>query len=116
MRSILSTRRSALTSRRRACLATASNGLDDGTPQPEFTACHQPSEKVTGTEIPAAWFAYGLRLIDIADPRRAREIGHFLPDVPEGSQRVQSTDVATDDRGLFYLLDRLRGLTILERC
>ena len=92
------------------------DGLDDGTPRPEFTACHQPSEKVTGTEIPAAWFAHGLRLIDIADPRRPREIGHFLPDVPEGSERVQSNDVTTDDRGLFYLLDRLRGLTILERC
>jgi hypothetical protein len=24
--------------------------------------------------------------------------------------------VTSDDRGLFYLLDRLRGLTILERC
>jgi hypothetical protein len=59
---------------------------------------------------------HGLRLIDIADPRRPREVGHFLPDVPEGSQRVQSNDVTTDDRGLFYLLDRLRGLTILERC
>jgi hypothetical protein len=53
---------------------------------------------------------------DIADLRRPREVGHFLPDVPEGSQRVQSNDVTTDDRGLFYLLDRLRGLTILERC
>src|SRR5215469_400124 len=92
------------------------DGLDDGTPQPEFTACHQPSEKVIGTEIPAAWFAHGLRLIDIADPRRPQEVGHFLPDVPEGSQRVQSNDVTSDDRGLFYLLDRLRGLTILERC
>lgn len=35
---------------------------------------------------------------------------------PDGSQRVQSNDVTTDDRGLFYLLDRLFGLTILERC
>jgi hypothetical protein len=25
-----------------------------------------------------------------ADPRWPREVGHFLPDVPEGSQRVQS--------------------------
>jgi hypothetical protein len=32
----------------------------------------------------------------------------FLPDVPEGSQRVQSNDVTANDRGLFYLLDRLR--------
>src|ERR1700730_8665897 len=116
MRSILSTRRSAWTCRKPACLAPASNGLDDGTPQPEFTACNQPSEKVTGTEIPAAWFAHGQRLIDIADPRRPREVGHFLPDVPEGSQRVQSNDVTTDDRGLFDLFDRLLGLTILARC
>jgi hypothetical protein len=52
----------------------------------------------------------------IINSRRPREVGHFLPDVAEGSQRVQSNDVTTDDRGLFYLLDRLRGLTILERC
>ena len=48
-------------------------------------------------------------------PRR-RPDRRFLPDVPEGSQRVQSNDVTTDDRGLFYLLDRLRGFAILERC
>jgi len=89
-------------------------GIDDA-PQPEFTGCHQPSEKVTGTEIPVAWFAHGLRLIDIARPHAPREIGHFLPDPPEGSARVQSNDVTFDDRGLLYLLDRVRGLTILER-
>jgi hypothetical protein len=44
------------------------------------------------------------------------EVGHFLPDIPESSQRVQSNDVTTDARGLSYLLDRLRGLTILGRC
>jgi hypothetical protein len=38
----------------------------------------------------------------------------FPADVPEGSQRVQSN--TTDHRGLFYLLDRLHGLTILEGC
>jgi hypothetical protein len=87
----------------------------DGTQQPEFTACHQPSEKVTGPEIPVAWFAHGLRLVDISRPHAPREIGHFLPDVPAGSERVQSNDVTIDDRGVIYLLDRLRGLTILER-
>jgi len=35
--------------------------------------------------------------------------------VPAGSERVQSNDVAVDARGLFYLLDRVRGLSILER-
>ena len=38
-----------------------------------------------------------------------------MPDVPPGSQRVQSNDVTVDDRGLIYLLDRVRGLNILER-
>jgi hypothetical protein len=28
---------------------------------------------------------------------------------------VSSNDVTVDDRGLIYLLDRLRGLTIVER-
>jgi hypothetical protein len=35
--------------------------------------------------------------------------------VPAGSQRVQSIDVTVDERGLIFLLDRVRGLHILER-
>jgi hypothetical protein len=38
-----------------------------------------------------------------------------MPDVPQGSERVSSNDLTVDDRGLIYLLDRLRGLTIVER-
>ena len=33
--------------------------------------CHQPSERFKGTIIPFAWFAQGLRILDIADPLRA---------------------------------------------
>ena len=36
-------------------------------------------------------------------------------DVPHGAKRVQSNDVCFDDRGLIYLIDRTRGLHILER-
>jgi hypothetical protein len=51
-----------------------------------------------------------------------RQVGYF--DCPGDGQivvagttaRVQSNDVTTDDRGLLYLLDRLRGLIILECC
>jgi len=85
------------------------------TPQPRMTGCHQPCEKVTGTEIPVAWFAYGLRIIDISRPHALREVAHYMPDVPPGSDRVQSNDVTVDERGLIYLLDRVRGLHILER-
>lgn len=87
----------------------------DGSPQPEYTGCHQPCEDVTGTEIPVAWFAHGLRIVDIANPHAPREVASFQPPVPEGAQRVSSNDVTVDARGLLYLLDRTRGMHILER-
>jgi hypothetical protein len=70
---------------------------------------------VTGTEIPTAWFACGLRVIDVSNPHCLREVAYFIPDVPEGADRVQSNDITVDERGLFYLTDRRRGLTIIER-
>jgi len=87
----------------------------DGSPQPEFTGCHQPCEEVRGSEIPVTWFAHGLRVVDIANPHAPREVAHFVPDVPAGSERVCSNDVCFDSRGLIYLIDRGRGLSILER-
>jgi len=90
----------------------------DGIPpeeQPYMTGCHQPVEKITSTEIPVAWFAHGLRIVDIVRPHAPKEIAYYLPDVPQGSDRVQSNDVFVDSRGLIYLLDRVRGLNILER-
>jgi hypothetical protein len=38
-----------------------------------------------------------------------------MPDVPSGAQRVCSNDVFVDARGLIYLVDRNRGMSILER-
>jgi hypothetical protein len=38
-----------------------------------------------------------------------------MPSVPDGAKRVQSNDVCYDSRGLIYLIDRTRGLHILER-
>ncbi len=87
----------------------------DGKKLPPFTACHQPAEKFRGMEIPVAYFAHGVRVIDIAKPRAIREVAHFIPDVPAGAPRTQANDVTTDDRGLIYLIDRYRGLSILER-
>ena len=57
----------------------------------------------------------GTSIVNIAGPARPRLFARL--EMPPGTRkRVQSNDVTTDDRGLFYLLDRLRGLTILERC
>jgi hypothetical protein len=87
----------------------------DGTPQQTMTGCHQPVEKITGTEIPVAWFANGLRIVDISTPHGPREVAHFIPDPPEPGKRVSSNDVFVDERGLIYLVDRIRGFHILER-
>lgn len=90
----------------------------DGSYQPEFTGVHQPSEVITGTDIPVAWFAYGLRILDMSNPHAVKEIAHFMPDVTDerAKGRVQSNDVTIDpDTGLIYLLDRIRGCCILER-
>jgi hypothetical protein len=90
-------------------------GLDkDGAPQPRMMGCHQPSEVFTGTVIPFAWFAQGLRVVDIADPFRPREIGFYKPDPPQACDLASSNDVTMDKRGLIYLTDRQRGVHIIE--
>jgi hypothetical protein len=90
-------------------------GLDtDGAPQPPMMGCHQPSERFKGTIIPFAWFAKGLRILDIADPFRPREVGFFEPDPPAGCALASSNDVTMDARGLLYLIDRQRGVDIVE--
>ena len=85
----------------------------NGAAMEPMTGCHQPSERVSGTVIPFAWFAQGLRLVDIADPYVPREVGYYRPDAPHGG-RVSSNDVTIDDRGILYLVDRVRGVDIIE--
>ena len=89
-------------------------GLDVETPQPAMTGCHQPSERLNGPIVPFAWFAQGLRLVDLTDSAAPREVGHYLPDPPDGRERVCSNDVTIDDRGLIYLADRQAGVDIIE--
>jgi hypothetical protein len=70
---------------------------------------------VLGTEIPFAWFAQGLRIIDIKNPHSPKDVAHYVPDPAPGQSRASSNDVTVDDAGLIYLLDRVHGVTILER-
>jgi hypothetical protein len=86
-----------------------------GVETPLMTACHQPVETIIGTEVPAAWFANGLRIVDISNPLTLKQAAWWMPDVPPGARRVCSNDVYVDGRGLIYLIDRNRGLSILER-
>lgn len=90
-------------------------GVDpDGAPREPMSGCHQPSERFVGTTLPFAWFAKGMRLVDISDPFAPREIAFYEPDAPAGCERASSNDVTIDDRGLVYLLDRQQGVDIIE--
>jgi len=69
---------------------------------------------MAGTIVHAVWFGGGLRIIDVADPLSPREVGHFIPPPAAGRPAPQSNDVALDERGLIYMVDRHVGFDILE--
>jgi hypothetical protein len=75
---------------------------------------HQFQEHMLGTRVYAAWFAGGLRMVDIADPTQPEEIGYFIPEPVDGQSCPQTNDVDVDDRGLIYIVDRQAGFDILE--
>jgi hypothetical protein len=75
---------------------------------------HQFQEHMEDTLVYCTWFSGGLRIVDIADPLKPREIGHFIPEPIGGHPAPMSNDVDTDSRGLVYLLDRFAGFDVLE--
>jgi len=75
---------------------------------------HQFQEHIDDALVYCAWFAGGLRIVDIGDPERPVEAGFYIPEPATGTGYPQSNDVDVDARGLVYLLDRNRGLDILE--
>jgi hypothetical protein len=76
---------------------------------------HQFREKLDGTLVCLAWFAGGLRVVDLADPLRPAEVAHYIPPPRGGFPAPQTNDVDVDARGLICLIDRNRGFDILER-
>jgi hypothetical protein len=79
-------------------------------------------EIIGGSLLYVAYFNAGLRIVDISDPFKPREMGHYIP-VPGGKGRegrgskkvIQTNDVDLDGRGLIYITDRAgAGLHILE--
>jgi hypothetical protein len=71
-------------------------------------------EHPTGDKVFATWFAGGLRVVDIADPTCPREVAYYIPAPRMDFPAPESMDVEVDDRGVICLLDRNRGLDILE--
>ena len=76
---------------------------------------HQPHEYVGKDNLVyAAWFSGGLRVVDISNPYRPEEVGHYVSDPGKGCGSAQSNDLFVDGKGLIYLIDRCRGLDILK--
>jgi hypothetical protein len=77
---------------------------------------HQFQEHMKGgdTLVYCAWFAGGLRIVDVADPSAPREVGWFIPEPAAGKAAPQTNDVDVDERGLVYIVDRYTGFDILE--
>ena len=69
-----------------------------------------PAPKFPPPGSPTACASSTLRV-----PRAPREVAYFVPDPAPGEKRPSSNDVFVDDRGLIYLVDRVRGFHILER-
>jgi hypothetical protein len=45
---------------------------------------HQFQEHMSDTLVYCAWFAGGLRIVDIADPHSPQEVGFFIPEPAQG--------------------------------
>lgn len=77
---------------------------------------HQPHEAVGPDNLVyVTWFSGGLRIVDISDPWRPREAGHYIPRPAPSQNFAQSNDVFVAPDGLIYLIDRVQGLSILRR-
>jgi len=75
---------------------------------------HQFQEHMKDSLVYCAWFAGGLRIVDVADPTAPREVGHFIPEPAAGQPAPQTNDADVDARGLIYIVDRVSGFDILE--
>jgi hypothetical protein len=75
---------------------------------------HQFQEHMVDTRVCLAWFAGGLRILDIADPTQPEEVGFFIPEPVAGQPSPQTNDVDVDERGLIYIVDRQVGFDVLE--
>jgi hypothetical protein len=75
---------------------------------------HQFQEHMKDTLLYCAWFAGGLRIVDIADPLAPREVAYYIPEPAPGRAAPQTNDVEVDSRGLVYIVDRYAGFDVLE--
>ena len=63
----------------------------------------------------ATYFSAGVRVYDLADPSRPREIAYWISQAPPGQPVPQANDLFVDRHGLVWVTDRGHGgLFVLE--
>ncbi len=76
----------------------------------------RPGTLASSNEIYVTWFNAGLRVVDISDATKPREVAYFVPDAPPGRSSIQFNDLLVTADGLVYVTDRFAGgLYIVER-
>lgn len=76
----------------------------------------RPGTLSDSNTIYVTWFNAGLRVVDISDARKPKEIAYYVPEAPPGRSSIQFNDVLVSAEGLVYVTDRFTGgLYILER-
>lgn len=76
---------------------------------------NRPGSLIDDQLVYITYFNGGLRIVDIQDQYRPKEVGYFIPERPEGQLTIQTNDVFVDHDGLIYIVDRLDGhMYILE--
>ena len=74
-----------------------------------------PSEGPWKDLVFLTYFNAGLRAVDVSDALHPKEVGYYVPALPEGQEAIQSNDIGADEHGRLYLIDRWgAGMHILE--
>jgi hypothetical protein len=76
----------------------------------------RPGSLIDPNTIYVTYFNAGLRVVDISDASKPREVAYYVPPAPPGRTSIQFNDVLVGANGLIYATDRFTGgLYILER-
>jgi hypothetical protein len=76
---------------------------------------NRPGTFVSDERIYLTYFNAGLRVYDLSDAFRPREVASFVPETPAGQASPQWNDLLVTADGLIFVTDRLSGgLYILE--
>ncbi|MGH7267184.1 MAG: LVIVD repeat-containing protein [Candidatus Rokuibacteriota bacterium] len=76
---------------------------------------NRPGTFVSDERIYLTYFNAGVRVYDLADPFRPREVASFVPEPPPGQATPQWNDLLVTADGLIFVTDRLNGgLYVLE--